>query len=104
MKKLTTRAYHPYTNGQVERYYCTIVARLRHYVSKPQRDWDTYDEPLWYAYNNQTHRATGTSPLNVVFLRQAPSAATLPRLTGTASDMPKEAHGESQYTNQRLLE
>jgi transposase InsO family protein len=40
IQKIFTKAYHPQTNGRVERYNRTILASLRGYVSKRQDDWD----------------------------------------------------------------
>lgn len=42
-KHWTATAYNPQTNVQAERYKKTIVARLHHYVTKQQRDWDPFE-------------------------------------------------------------
>ena len=77
VKHLTTTTYHPQTNGQVERYNRTLVARLRHYVAENQADWDDFVQPLTYAYNTQVHRSTGRSPFDLV-LSRSPTNPTLP--------------------------
>ena len=46
---LYTSAYHPQTNGQVERYSRMIASMLRNYVKEHQHDWDVYVGPLTYA-------------------------------------------------------
>ena len=67
-----TSAYHPQTNGQVERYNRTIAAMLRNYVGEHQDDWDVYMGPLTYAYNSHVHRTTGTTPFELVLSRPPP--------------------------------
>ena len=41
-KNLFTTAYHPQTNGQVERFNRTILAALRRFTSEDQRHWDVF--------------------------------------------------------------
>lgn len=97
---LTLTAHHLQTNGKVDRYNCTIVVRLRHYVSELQRDWNLYVQPLTFAFNTQTYRWTRNSPFNFNLQRETSSIAIFRRWTGTASSMPRDA--QSQHSNQRL--
>ena len=69
IKHVFTTAYHPQTNGQVDRFKKTLAARLRHYVGEHQKDWDEFVQPLTYAYNMQVHRSTGTTPFDLVLSR-----------------------------------
>ena len=69
IKHVLTTAYHPQTNGQVERFNKTLAARLRHYVAEHQKDWDEFVQPLTYANNMQVHRSTGTTPFDLVLSR-----------------------------------
>ena len=66
-------AYHPQTNGQVERYNRTIASMLRNYVNEHQDDWDVYVGPLTYAYNSHVHRNTHTTPFELVLSRPPPN-------------------------------
>ncbi|KAG2773424.1 hypothetical protein PC129_g18312 [Phytophthora cactorum] len=42
IKKLFSTAYHPQTQGLVERFNVTLLNMLRMYVHKSQKDWDVY--------------------------------------------------------------
>ncbi|MEO1301476.1 MAG: hypothetical protein AAFU83_04560 [Bacteroidota bacterium] len=67
-------AYHPQTNGLVERTNEVIEAALRHYVSADHSDWD--DQLPWveFALNSAYHPAIGTTPfaLNRVVVPKDP--------------------------------
>ncbi|CAN8077309.1 unnamed protein product [Agarophyton chilense] len=69
IKHVTTTAYHPQTNGQVERFNRTLLDRLGHYVLENRLDWDDYVEPLVYAYNTQVHASTRTTPFDLTLTR-----------------------------------
>jgi transposase InsO family protein len=81
VKKTFTTAYHPQTNGQVERYNRTILAALRAYVSKRQDDWDDFTSAVTYAYNCRVHSSLGMAPFEIVLSRPPPSISleTRPR-------------------------
>ena len=46
---------------------------LRNYVNEHQSDWDEFTTVLTYAYNNQVHRSTGTTPFDLVLSRPPPA-------------------------------
>ena len=69
MRQLFTTAYHPQTNGQVERFNRTILDGIRHFCSEHGRDWDEFSSAITFAYNNTVHRATGLTPLQLVLTR-----------------------------------
>lgn len=102
IKELKTAAYYPQTNREARLHSRSIFAKLRHYVSEYQRDWDKYLQPLTWVYNIRTPKVTGTSLTNIILQRVSPSDATFGRLTGNASNIPE--HPESLQSNQRLLE
>ena len=68
-QKLFKTAYHPQTNGQVERFNHTILAGLRRFCSEHGRDWEKFSHAVTYAYNTTVHRATGLTPLQLVLTR-----------------------------------
>jgi transposase InsO family protein len=69
IKKVFTTAYHPQTNGQVERYNRTILASLRGYVAARQDDWDDYTSAVTFAYNCRVHSSLGMAPFELALTR-----------------------------------
>jgi len=47
-----TTAYHPQTNGQGERYNCTMATQLRHYFADDPSRWDELLPVITMAYNS----------------------------------------------------
>ena len=72
LSNIFTSIYHTQTNGQFERYNRTILAMLRDYINEHQDDWDKYATSLTYAYSNQFHRSTGTTPFSLIFSSPPP--------------------------------
>jgi len=68
--KLSTSAYHPQTNGVVERFNSTLATMLAMYVSLDQRDWDKYIPYCVYAYNTSRHEINKFSPYYLLFGRE----------------------------------
>ena len=71
-----TTAYHPQTNGQVERFNRTLVSTLRHYLADIQRDWDQSTDVLTYVYNCTVNRIIGIRPFDLA-LSRTPSPLAL---------------------------
>jgi transposase InsO family protein len=71
-----TSAYHPATNGQVERFNRTVLAMLSHYVGA-STDWDKVLGPTMAAYNSTVHSSTGFAPHEFV-RTTAPRVLTSP--------------------------
>jgi hypothetical protein len=70
-------AYHPQTNGLVERTNEVIAAALRHFVSADQRDWDEYLPFIEYALNDMYRQSTQSTAfrMNRITLPKNPFTA-----------------------------
>ena len=69
-KKFST-AYHPQTNGKVERFNRTILSMLAKYCGEHNSTWDKFLHQLVFAYNTSKHASTGESPYCVIYGREA---------------------------------
>jgi transposase InsO family protein len=70
IRKIQTTAFHPESNGSLERGHRVLVEYLRHYIAEDQRDWDewvAYATYATYVYNITTHRETAYSPFELLF-------------------------------------
>lgn len=63
----TSTAYHPQTQGLVERFNATLTDMLAKFTNTDQRNWDEYLNFVVWAYNSSTHASTGLSPFEVLF-------------------------------------
>ncbi|KAE9014732.1 hypothetical protein PR001_g15063 [Phytophthora rubi] len=62
IKKLFGAAYHPQTQGLVERFNGTLIGMLRIFVSEAQSDWDLYLPRVLIAYRTSYHDSLGDTP------------------------------------------
>ena len=67
---LKTSAYHPATDGMVERFNKTLKQTLRKLTQKSSDDWDACIPYLMWAYRGTVHASTGFSPFELVYGRQ----------------------------------
>ena len=88
--KINTSAYHPQTDGMVERFNHTVVAMLSHYVGEEQDDWDEYLGAVQFSYNTAAHPSTGFSPHEVAHGWAARTLALAPLGSGEPAVGPFE--------------
>ena len=67
IKRIHTTAFHPESNGGIERGHRVLIEYLRHYVTEDQRDWDDWIPYAAHVYNVTTHGATGYAPFELLF-------------------------------------
>jgi hypothetical protein len=67
--KTRTSAYHPQSDGLVERFNRTLEDVLSKYVSPTQRDWDEHLPLALMAYRSSIHESLGESPAKMMLGR-----------------------------------
>ena len=90
--KTRSTAYHPQSNGLVERFNRTLLNMLTKFVSSDQRDWDQKLPFLMLAYRSSEHESTGYSPNKMMLGRETELPADL--LYGPP---PENRQDECQY-------
>jgi len=73
--RLRTTAYHPQTDGLVERCHKTIKSMITPYLEEKPENWNKYLPFIILALNAAKHASTGYSPFYLLFGRD-PSLAT----------------------------
>lgn len=67
IKHFRTTAYHPQTNGALERSHSTLKDYLKHYINEAQTDWDKYIPWAMFSYNSHVHASTKYTPYELLF-------------------------------------
>ena len=67
MKKLQTMAYHPQTNGLVEKSHETIMRMIRKLGKDKKANWPGHLAEIAHAYNATCSTVTGYSPHYLMF-------------------------------------
>lgn len=69
-------AFHPESNGGLERSHRVLAEYLGHYVSEDQTNWDEWIPYAVYVYNTTVHANTAYTPFELVygFRSEVPSA------------------------------
>lgn len=67
IKKINTSAYHPQSNGALERSHSTLADYLKHYVNEDQTNWDNWIDFAMFSYNTSVHTSTQFTPFELIF-------------------------------------
>jgi hypothetical protein len=77
--KINTTAYHPESNGALERTHKTLTNYLRCFCDDKTRDWDNWLPFACFTYNTTPHSVTRYTPYEVLFGRIANIPGNLQR-------------------------
>lgn len=68
LSKTRSTAFHPRSDGMVEKLNRTIKEMISKYVNLPQKNWDKYIDAISVAYNTSVHEITGLTPYRMLFV------------------------------------
>lgn len=69
--KINTTAYHPQSDGMVERLNRTLIAMLSKTAREDPRTWDLRLPYVLFAYRTSPHESTQATPFKLMFGREA---------------------------------
>ena len=101
--KLTTTAYHPQSNGKVERMNKNIVQRLKMYVNEEHTDWDQLLQRVLWGIRADYNEATGFSPYKILFGSEMwlPADRVLNKIQDNLLPIPKD---KRQFIRELILD
>ena len=65
--KTRTSAYHPQSDGMIERFNRTLLSMLSLFIDDNQLNWDTLLPYVMMSYRSSVHASTGFTPYKVLF-------------------------------------
>jgi len=68
--KTRTTAYHPQSDGMVERFNRTLASMISAFVDENHKDWDSQLPYVMMAYRSSEHETTGMSPNRLMLGRE----------------------------------
>jgi len=69
INKIQSTAFHPESQGSIEKSHRVLAEYLRHYVNEDQTNWDKWVPSATYVYNITVLPATGFTPFELLFGR-----------------------------------
>ena len=78
INQIKTTAFHPQSNGSLERSHQVLVDYLKHYLTK--KDWDKWLSHATFLYNSSKHEGTNHTPFEIVYGRNARMPSEFPPL------------------------
>ncbi len=76
IKQITTTAWHPQSNGIVERFNGTLKRALKLWVNENQNDWDVFIPYAMFAYHTSFHSTMQETPFYMMYGRDPETILT----------------------------
>lgn len=67
LKRITTSPYHPFCNGLVEKFNCSLKQMLKRMCAEKPKDWDKYINALLFAYREVPQESLGFAPFELLY-------------------------------------
>ena len=67
VKQIKSSAYHPESQGALERFHSSLKTMIRAYVEQHEKGWDVGLPLLLFAARESVHESFGFSPFDLVF-------------------------------------
>ena len=103
IKKLQSTAYHPQTNGSVERSHRTLTEYLRCFINKDLDNWDTFMPYATFTFNSTPSTATNFTPYELLYGRKPDLPSSLkkdPEVIYNFDDYYNELKSRLQHSHQ----
>ena len=97
IKKIFTTAYHPQTDGQVERLNKTLINILRTNMDEYQKGWEDALPMAEYAYNTSIHASTGETPYRLTFKQNPPPFTTTESLIKVVHELKEKSQDQKDH-------
>ena len=86
IKQYTSSAYHPQSQGALERFHQTLKSMIRTYCYDQEKDWDEGIHLLLFAAREAVQESLGFSPFELVFGREVRGPLRLLKETWLVED------------------
>ena len=90
IKKINSTAYHPQTNGALERSHQTFKDYLKHFINSKQTDWDKWIHLSTFSFNTTHHTSSNFTPHELIFGNEA-------KIPSSLQDEPKFSYSYDDY-------
>lgn len=67
IEKIQTSAYHPQSNGALERSHRTLAEYLRNFTNGDTSTWDSWLPFAMFSYNSTPHSSTNYMPFEILY-------------------------------------
>lgn len=91
IEKLNCTAYHPQSNGALERSHRTLGDYLRSYTEKDPQNWDEFVPFAMFAYNSTPHSSTNYMPFELLY-------GTIPNIPNSIKSGPDPLYNFDDYS------
>ena len=102
IKVLMSTAFHPETDGSLERSNKTVIEALRAYVNCQQNDWMQHLVHVELAMNNSVNATHQHSPTEMLYGTSVRLFATVPYRVSRAGQLAGSEHRLLDLDNRRL--